>query len=167
MGRAAAKVKGNPQPCAARPATARRLKAGCVRTSSTARFGVGVSRRPRLESLGGQSWGGLGLRLRRETDSDVLIESALWNETHRARPGRKLGILPTHATNRFERGSIRAFQIVPCRGLEWLPGAGDGMCGRFAVRKCRVGNAFGEDRVTIPASSSRGESLLPELPLVG
>ena len=49
-----------------------------------------------------------------ETTTDVLIESALWNELNIAQTGRKLGI-NTDARYRFERGVDPNF-IVP--GLE-------------------------------------------------
>ena len=49
-----------------------------------------------------------------ETTTDVLIESALWNEINIAQTGRKLGI-NSDARYRFERGVDPAF-MVP--GLE-------------------------------------------------
>jgi phenylalanyl-tRNA synthetase beta chain len=49
-----------------------------------------------------------------ETTTDVLIESALWNEINIAQSGRKLGI-NSDARYRFERGVDPAFML---RGLE-------------------------------------------------
>ena len=49
-----------------------------------------------------------------EATTDVLIESALWNEINIARTGRKLGI-NSDARYRFERGVDRAFMLP---GLE-------------------------------------------------
>src|SRR5262252_2276195 len=49
-----------------------------------------------------------------ETTTDVLIESALWNEINIARSGRQLGI-NSDARYRFERGVDRAFMLP---GLE-------------------------------------------------
>ena len=73
-----------------------------------------------------------------ENTTDVLIESALWNEINIAQTGRKLGI-NSDARYRFERGVDPAF-MVP--GLELATQAGDGAVRRHAVgerrrRQCR------------------------------
>ena len=68
-----------------------------------------------------------------EATTDVLIESALWNEINIAHTGRKLGI-NSDARYRFERGVDPAF-MVP--GLELATQAGDGAVRRHAVRSRR------------------------------
>ncbi|MGH6703623.1 MAG: phenylalanine--tRNA ligase subunit beta, partial [Bradyrhizobium sp.] len=78
-----------------------------------------------------------------EQTTDVLIESALWNEINIAQTGRKLGI-NSDARYRFERGVDPAF-MVP--GLEMATRLVLELCGGAASETIVVGNAFGEDRV--------------------
>ena len=78
-----------------------------------------------------------------ETTTDVLIESALWNEINIAQTGRKLGI-NSDARYRFERGVDPAF-MVP--GLELATQLVLDMCGGTPSENVVVGNRFGEDRV--------------------
>ena len=78
-----------------------------------------------------------------ENTTDVLIESALWNEINIAQTGRKLGI-NSDARYRFERGVDPAF-MVP--GLEMATRLVMEMCGGSPSENIVVGNAFGEDRV--------------------
>jgi phenylalanyl-tRNA synthetase beta chain len=78
-----------------------------------------------------------------ETTTDVLIESALWNEINIAQTGRKLGI-NSDARYRFERGVDPAF-MVP--GLEMATRLVTEICGGKPSENVVVGNAFGEDRV--------------------
>jgi phenylalanyl-tRNA synthetase beta chain len=78
-----------------------------------------------------------------ENTTDVLIESALWNEINIAQTGRKLGI-NSDAGYRFERGVDPAF-MVP--GLEMATRLVMELCGGAPSENIVVGNAFGEDRV--------------------
>ena len=78
-----------------------------------------------------------------EATTDVLIESALWNEINIAQTGRKLGI-NSDARYRFERGVDPAF-MVP--GLEMATRLVMELCGGTPSENIVVGNAFGEDRV--------------------
>jgi phenylalanyl-tRNA synthetase beta chain len=78
-----------------------------------------------------------------ENTSDVLIESALWNEINIAQTGRKLGI-NSDARYRFERGVDPAF-MVP--GLEMATRLVMDICGGAPSDNVVAGNAFGEDRV--------------------
>jgi phenylalanyl-tRNA synthetase beta chain len=78
-----------------------------------------------------------------ENTTDVLIESALWNEINIAQTGRKLGI-NSDARYRFERGVDPAF-MVP--GLEMATRLVMEICGGSPSENVVVGNAFGEDRV--------------------
>jgi phenylalanyl-tRNA synthetase beta chain len=78
-----------------------------------------------------------------EQTTDVLIESALWNEINIAQTGRKFGI-NSDARYRFERGVDPAF-MVP--GLEMAARLVMEMCGGRPSENVVVGNAFGEDRV--------------------
>jgi phenylalanyl-tRNA synthetase beta chain len=78
-----------------------------------------------------------------EQTTDVLIESALWNEINIAQTGRKLGI-NSDARYRFERGVDPAF-MVP--GLEMATRLVLELCGGSASENIVVGNAFGDDRV--------------------
>jgi phenylalanyl-tRNA synthetase beta chain len=78
-----------------------------------------------------------------ENTTDVLIESALWNEINIAQTGRKLGI-NSDARYRFERGVDPAF-MVP--GLEMATRLVMDLCGGTPSENVVVGNAFGEDRV--------------------
>jgi phenylalanyl-tRNA synthetase beta chain len=78
-----------------------------------------------------------------ENTTDVLIESALWNEINIAQTGRKLGI-NSDARYRFERGVDPAF-MVP--GLELATQLVMQMCGGKPSETVVVGNRFGEDRL--------------------
>jgi phenylalanyl-tRNA synthetase beta chain len=78
-----------------------------------------------------------------EHTTDVLIESALWNEINIAQTGRKLGI-NSDARYRFERGVDPAF-MVP--GLEMATQLVIDMCGGTASENVVVGNRFGDDRL--------------------
>ncbi|MEA2796234.1 MAG: phenylalanyl-tRNA synthetase beta chain [Bradyrhizobium sp.] len=78
-----------------------------------------------------------------EDTTDVLIESALWNEINIAQTGRKFGI-NSDARYRFERGVDPAF-MVP--GLEMATRLVMEMCGGTPSENVVVGNPFGEDRV--------------------
>jgi phenylalanyl-tRNA synthetase beta chain len=78
-----------------------------------------------------------------ENTTDVLIESALWNEINIAQTGRKLGI-NSDARYRFERGVDPAF-MVP--GLEMATRLVMDLCGGSPSENVVVGNPFGEDRV--------------------
>ncbi|HKU04986.1 MAG TPA: phenylalanine--tRNA ligase subunit beta [Bradyrhizobium sp.] len=78
-----------------------------------------------------------------ENTTDVLIESALWNEINIAQTGRKLGI-NSDARYRFERGVDPAF-MVP--GLDMATQLVMEMCGGTPSENVVVGNRFGEDRV--------------------
>src|SRR3954463_9208590 len=78
-----------------------------------------------------------------EATTDVLIESALWNEINIAQTGRKLGI-NSDARYRFERGVDPAF-MVP--GLEMATRLVMEICGGAPSEKIVVGKTFGEDRV--------------------
>src|SRR5258707_12983872 len=78
-----------------------------------------------------------------EETTDVLIESALWNEINIAQTGRKLGI-NSDARYRFERGVDPAF-MVP--GLELATKLIMEMCGGTPSENIVVGNTFGDDRV--------------------
>jgi phenylalanyl-tRNA synthetase beta chain len=78
-----------------------------------------------------------------EQTTNVLIESALWNEINIAQTGRKLGI-NSDARYRFERGVDPAF-MVP--GLEMATRLVLELCGGAASENIIVGNAFGDDRV--------------------
>jgi phenylalanyl-tRNA synthetase beta chain len=78
-----------------------------------------------------------------EETTDVLIESALWNEINIAQTGRKLGI-NSDARYRFERGVDPAF-MVP--GLEMATKLVLELCGGTPSENLVVGKAFGDDRV--------------------
>jgi phenylalanyl-tRNA synthetase beta chain len=78
-----------------------------------------------------------------EATTDVLIESALWNEINIAQTGRKLGI-NSDARYRFERGVDPAF-MVP--GLELATRLVIELCGGTPSENLVVGSAFGDDRV--------------------
>ncbi|CCD86981.1 Phenylalanyl-tRNA synthetase beta chain (Phenylalanine-- tRNA ligase beta chain) [Bradyrhizobium sp. ORS 285] len=75
--------------------------------------------------------------------TDVLIESALWNEINIAQTGRKLGI-NSDARYRFERGVDPAF-MVP--GLEMATKLVLELCGGTPSENVIVGNAYGDDRI--------------------
>jgi phenylalanyl-tRNA synthetase beta chain len=78
-----------------------------------------------------------------EGTTDVLIESALWNEINIAQTGRRLGI-NSDARYRFERGVDPAF-MVP--GLELATKLVLELCGGSPSENVVVGNRFGEERV--------------------
>ncbi len=78
-----------------------------------------------------------------ENTTDVLIESALWNEINIARTGRKLGI-NSDARYRFERGVDPAF-MAP--GLELATKLVMDLCGGTPSENIIAGNVFGEDRI--------------------
>jgi phenylalanyl-tRNA synthetase beta chain len=78
-----------------------------------------------------------------EQTTDVLIESALWNEINIAQTGRKLGI-NSDARYRFERGVDSAF-MVP--GLEMATRLVMEMCGGTPSENVVAGKAFADDRV--------------------
>ncbi|BBB95435.1 MULTISPECIES: phenylalanine--tRNA ligase subunit beta [Bradyrhizobium] len=78
-----------------------------------------------------------------DNTTDVLIESALWNEINIAQTGRKLGI-NSDARYRFERGVDPAF-MVP--GLELATRLVLELCGGTPSENVVVGKQFGEDRV--------------------
>src|SRR6201988_2333905 len=78
-----------------------------------------------------------------EGTTDVLIESALWNEINIAQSGRKLGI-NSDARYRFERGVDPAF-MVP--GLEMATRLVMDLCGGTPSENVVVGKTFGDDRV--------------------
>src|SRR5882762_10384049 len=78
-----------------------------------------------------------------EATTDVLIESALWNEINIAQTGRKLGI-NSDARYRFERGVDPAF-MVP--GLEMATKMVLELCGGTPSENVVVGKQFGDDRI--------------------
>lgn len=78
-----------------------------------------------------------------EETTDVLIESALWNEINIAQTGRKLGI-NSDARYRFERGVDPAF-MVP--GLEMATKLVMELCGGTPSEAVVVGKSHGDDRV--------------------
>jgi phenylalanyl-tRNA synthetase beta chain len=78
-----------------------------------------------------------------EATTDVLIESALWNEINIAQTGRKLGI-NSDARYRFERGVDPNF-MVP--GLEMATRLVMELCGGAPSENIVVGSPFGDDRV--------------------
>jgi phenylalanyl-tRNA synthetase beta chain len=78
-----------------------------------------------------------------ESTTDVLIESALWNEINIAQTGRKLGI-NSDARYRFERGVDPAFMVL---GLEMATKLVIDICGGAPSENVVVGNAFGRERV--------------------
>ncbi|MBB5048434.1 phenylalanyl-tRNA synthetase beta chain [Rhodopseudomonas rhenobacensis] len=94
-----------------------------------------------VESLAG-IMGGEASGCSAET-TDVLIESALWNEINIAQTGRRLGI-NSDARYRFERGVDPAF-MVP--GLELATKLVLEFCGGTPSEIVVVGNPFGDDRL--------------------
>jgi phenylalanyl-tRNA synthetase beta chain len=78
-----------------------------------------------------------------ESTTDVLIESALWNEINIAQSGRKLGI-NSDARYRFERGIDPSF-MVP--GLEMATRLVQELCGGSPSENIVVGNPYGDERV--------------------
>jgi len=78
-----------------------------------------------------------------ETTTDVLIESALWNEINIAHTGRRLGI-NSDARYRFERGVDPAF-MVP--GLEMATRLVTEICGGTPSEIVVAGKSFPDDRV--------------------
>ena len=75
--------------------------------------------------------------------TDVLIESALWNEINIAQTGRKLGI-NSDARYRFERGVDPAF-MVP--GLEMATKLVMDLCGGSPSEIVVAGQSHGDDRI--------------------
>jgi phenylalanyl-tRNA synthetase beta chain len=75
--------------------------------------------------------------------TDVLVESALWNEINIAQTGRKLGI-NSDARYRFERGVDPAFMLP---GLEMATKLVVDLCGGAPSETVVVGKAYGDDRV--------------------
>jgi phenylalanyl-tRNA synthetase beta chain len=97
-----------------------------------------------------------------ETTTDVLIESALWNEINIAQTGRKLGI-NSDARYRFERGVDPAF-MVP--GLEMAARLVMDLCGGTPSENLVVGRALPDDRVIdFPLSETRRLAAI-DVPLV-
>jgi phenylalanyl-tRNA synthetase beta chain len=78
-----------------------------------------------------------------ETTTDVLIESALWNEINIAQTGRKLGV-NSDARYRFERGVDPAF-MVP--GLEMATKLVLDLCGGAPSEIVVAGATHADDRV--------------------
>jgi phenylalanyl-tRNA synthetase beta chain len=78
-----------------------------------------------------------------DATTDVLIESALWNEINIAQTGRKLGI-NSDARYRFERGVDPNFMLP---GLEMATRLVMEICGGTPSETVVVGKAFGDDRV--------------------
>jgi phenylalanyl-tRNA synthetase beta chain len=78
-----------------------------------------------------------------DATTDVLIESALWNEINIAHTGRKLGI-NSDARYRFERGVDPAF-MVP--GLELATRLVMEICGGTPSEAIVVGKSHGDDRI--------------------
>ncbi len=78
-----------------------------------------------------------------ENTTDVLIESALWNEINIAQTGRKLGI-NSDARYRFERGVDPAF-MVP--GLELATRLVMELCGGTPSENVVLGKTYGEDKI--------------------
>lgn len=78
-----------------------------------------------------------------EATTDVLIESALWNEINIAQTGRKLGI-NSDARYRFERGVDPEF-MVP--GLEMATRLVMELCGGTPSETVTVGKTHADDRV--------------------
>jgi phenylalanyl-tRNA synthetase beta chain len=78
-----------------------------------------------------------------ETTTDVLIESALWNETNIAQTGRKLGI-NSDARYRFERGVDPAFMLP---GLEFATKMVMDLCGGEPSEIVVAGKAEAPDHI--------------------
>ncbi len=98
-------------PCAA-PRTARRCSRSTARPTRSTQGICVIADEKGVESLAGIMGGeATGCS---ETTTDVLIESALWDELNIAQTGRKLGI-NSDARYRFERGVDPAFMLP---GLE-------------------------------------------------
>jgi phenylalanyl-tRNA synthetase beta chain len=97
-----------------------------------------------------------------ENTTDVLIESALWNEINIAQTGRKLGI-NSDARYRFERGVDPAF-MVP--GLEMATRLVMDLCGGSPSENVVVGKALPDDRVIdFPLSETKRLAAI-DVPLV-
>ncbi|MEH2511499.1 phenylalanyl-tRNA synthetase beta chain [Nitrobacteraceae bacterium AZCC 1564] len=78
-----------------------------------------------------------------EGTTDVLIESALWNEINIAQTGRKLGI-NSDARYRFERGVDPAFMLP---GLEMATKLVMDLCGGTPSEIFVAGQTHGDDRI--------------------
>src|SRR4030081_710079 len=137
----AAKVKGNLTVRRAREGEA--LKALDGRTYTLDSSVCVIADDHGVESLAG-IMGGEASGCSEQT-TDVLIESALWNEINIAQTGRKLGI-NSDARYRFERGVDPAF-MVP--GLEMATKLVMEMCGGTPSENVVVGKVFGDDRVIV------------------
>jgi phenylalanyl-tRNA synthetase beta chain len=135
----AAKVKGNLAVRRARDGETLKALDGRIYTLDTSMCVIADD--DSVESLAG-IMGGEASGCSEQT-TDVLIESALWNEINIAQTGRKLGI-NSDARYRFERGVDPAF-MVP--GLEMATRLVMEMCGGTPSENVVVGKAFGDDRV--------------------
>lgn len=78
-----------------------------------------------------------------EQTTDVLIESALWNEINIAQTGRKLGI-NSDARYRFERGVDPEFMLP---GLEMATRLVMDLCGGVPSEIAAVGKTHADDRI--------------------
>src|SRR6202020_2908989 len=78
-----------------------------------------------------------------ETTTDVLVESALWNEINIAQSGRKLGI-NSDARYRFERGVDPAFMLP---GLELATRMVLDLCGGTPSEATVAGSAEPRERI--------------------
>jgi phenylalanyl-tRNA synthetase beta chain len=78
-----------------------------------------------------------------ENTTDVLIESALWNEINIAQTGRKLGI-NSDARYRFERGVDPDFMVPGLELATWLV---LDICGGTPSENVVVGKTHGDDHV--------------------
>ena len=97
-----------------------------------------------------------------ENTTDVLIESALWNEINIAQSGRKLGI-NSDARYRFERGVDPAFMIP---GLELATKLVMEICGGTPSEIVSVGKVYADDRIVdFPLSEIKRLAAI-EVPLV-
>ena len=97
-----------------------------------------------------------------ENTTDVLIESALWNEINIAQSGRKLGI-NSDARYRFERGVDPEFMIP---GLELATKLVLEMCGGAPSEIVAVGKIHADDRIIdFPLSEIKRLAAI-EVPLV-
>jgi phenylalanyl-tRNA synthetase beta chain len=87
-----------------------------------------------------------------ESTTDVLIESALWNELNIAQTGRKLGI-NTDARYRFERGVDPAFMLP---GLDLATRMVMELCGGEPSEAVCVGQPYADDRlIEFPLSETK------------
>ena len=97
-----------------------------------------------------------------EDTTDVLIESALWNEINIAQSGRKLGI-NSDARYRFERGVDPAFMLP---GLDLATKLVMDICGGLPSEVVSVGKIHADDRVIdFPLSEIKRLAAI-EVPLI-